>query len=49
MRTQVWIIALSFIFFGVIAWVLTQTFSLAYIGLIFFGVMGLIIGQLSGK
>jgi len=44
MRTQIWIIALMFIVFGVVAWVFTF-FSLSYVGLILVGVAGLILGS----
>ncbi len=44
MRTQIWIIALMFIVFGVVAWVFTF-FSLSYVGLILAGVAGLILGS----
>lgn len=43
MRTQIWIIALMFIVFGVVAWVFTF-FSLSYVGLIIGGIALLILG-----
>ncbi|GAC1329961.1 MAG: hypothetical protein NVS2B16_37750 [Chloroflexota bacterium] len=49
MRTQVWILGGSFIVFGLIAWVALRQFSVAYVGLIFFGVMCVIVGALSPK
>lgn len=49
MRTQVWILAASFIVFGIIGWILLQQFSLAYVGLITFGVLCFIVGALAPK
>jgi hypothetical protein len=49
MRTQVWIIGAAFAVFGAVAWIVQQTFSPAYVGLILTGVACFIIGSFAGK
>ncbi|MGI8826292.1 MAG: hypothetical protein ACR2JC_11725 [Chloroflexota bacterium] len=49
MRTQVWILGGSFALFGILAWILMQQFSLAYVGLIAFGVGCFLVGLLGTK
>jgi hypothetical protein len=49
MRTQIWIIASAFFIFGIIAWVGTQTYSPAYIGLMLFGLVSFAIGLFGAK
>jgi hypothetical protein len=39
----------AFILFGIIAWVLYGTFSVAYVGLALFGVIAIVIGWFSPK
>ncbi len=48
MRTQIWIIAGSFVVFGLIALIFTG-FSLAYIGLMLFGLAGFLLGFIGTK
>ncbi len=48
MRTQIWIIGGAFALFGILAWIFTF-FSVAYIGLIGFGVICFVIGMRSSK
>ena len=48
MRTQIRIIALAFIAFGIIAWIGTKTFSPAYLGLMGFGLAGLALSLMRG-
>jgi hypothetical protein len=49
MRLQIWIVGAAFAIFGVIAWIVTGFFSVAYIGLILFGAVAIILGYFSGK
>lgn len=48
MRTQIQLIGAAFAIFGIIAWIFTF-FSVAYIGLIAFGVIAIVIGFFSPK
>lgn len=48
MRTQIWIVGAAFALFGAIAWALTF-FSVAYLGLIGFGIVAIIIGARAPK
>ena len=49
MRTQIWILAGSFIVFALIAWLVMEQFSLAYLGLIVFGVACFFLGYVGTK
>jgi hypothetical protein len=48
MRFQIWILALSFVVFGLVAW-LFLGYSPVYIGLMLFGVAAFSLGFLSEK
>ena len=48
MRYQIWIVALSFVVFGLVGW-LFLGYSPAYIGLMLIGLAGFALGFLSGK
>lgn len=48
MRTQIWIIGAAFAIFGIIA-IITNQFSLSYIGLVMFGIFAIVIGAFSPK
>lgn len=48
MRYQIWIVALSFVVFGVVAW-LFLGYSPVYIALMLFGLAGFGLGFTSGK
>ena len=48
MRFQIWIVALSFVVFGIVAW-LFLGYSPVYIGLILFGLAAFALGFMSEK
>jgi hypothetical protein len=48
MRYQIWIVALSFVVFGIVGW-LFLGYSPVYIGLMLLGLVGFCLGFLSGK
>jgi hypothetical protein len=48
MRYQIWIVALSFVVFGIVGW-LFLGYSPVYIGLMLLGLVGFSLGFLSGK
>ena len=47
MRTQIWMIGAAFFAFGLIAWIFLREFSLAYLGLMMFGVAAFVLGSLA--